>query len=73
MTQDLVSDLAVVPSRARPTAANLYVLKRLLQKGKLGKVFVERLTEPLHLNFLSLFVWCAINMPFRSCMPPKPQ
>src|ERR1700722_9920201 len=56
MTQDLVSDLAVVPSRARPTAANLYVLKRLLQKGKLGKVFVERLTEPLHLNFLSLFV-----------------
>lgn len=33
-----------------------YVLRRLFQKGKLGKVFVERLTEPLHLNILSLFV-----------------
>jgi hypothetical protein len=33
-----------------------YVLRRLLEPGKFGKVFVERLTEPLHLNFLSLFV-----------------
>ena len=33
-----------------------YVLRRLSQKGKLKKVFVERLTEPLHLNILSLFV-----------------
>ena len=33
-----------------------YLLAKLMQKGKLQKVFVERLTEPLHLNVLSLFV-----------------
>jgi hypothetical protein len=33
-----------------------YVLRRLLNRGQLRKVFVERLTEPVHLNFLSLFV-----------------
>ena len=33
-----------------------YLLKRMLHPGKLNKIFVERLTEPLHLNFLSLFV-----------------
>jgi len=33
-----------------------YVLRRLLEPGKFRQVFVERLTEPLHLNFLSLFV-----------------
>jgi hypothetical protein len=33
-----------------------YLLKRLSQPGKIEKVFVERLTEPLHLNIISLFV-----------------
>jgi hypothetical protein len=33
-----------------------YLLKRILHPGKIHKIFVERLTEPLHLNFLSLFV-----------------
>lgn len=43
-------------ARKRAPKANFYVLRRLLQKEKLGKVFVERLTEPLHLNILSAFV-----------------
>ncbi len=30
--------------------------KRALQRGKLHKILVERLTEPLHVNFASLFV-----------------
>jgi hypothetical protein len=30
-----------------------YVLRRLLQRDKLQRVFVERLTEPLHLNVLA--------------------
>ncbi|MBV8800505.1 MAG: hypothetical protein JO208_11950 [Alphaproteobacteria bacterium] len=29
-------------------------MKRLLQPGKLEKIFIERLTEPLHLNLLSV-------------------
>lgn len=33
-----------------------YVWRRLFQPGKFRKVFVERLTEPVHLNILSLFV-----------------
>jgi hypothetical protein len=33
-----------------------YVLRRLMMPGKLRKLFVERLTEPIHLNLLSLFV-----------------
>jgi len=33
-----------------------YVWHRLLAPGKLRKVFVERLTEPVHLNLASLFV-----------------
>lgn len=33
-----------------------YLLKRLFHPGKIHKIFVERLTEPLHLNFISLFV-----------------
>ena len=33
-----------------------YVWRRLFHPGKLRKVFVERLTEPLHLNLISLFV-----------------
>jgi hypothetical protein len=33
-----------------------YLFRRILHPGKLQKIFVERLTEPLHLNFLSLFV-----------------
>jgi hypothetical protein len=41
---------------SRSTASHGYVLRRLFHKGKLGKVFVERLTEPLHLNILSVFV-----------------
>jgi hypothetical protein len=35
---------------------DLYTLRRLLNDGQLRKVFVERLTEPVHLNVLSLFV-----------------
>jgi hypothetical protein len=31
-----------------------YFLRRLMTPGKLRKVFVERLTEPIHLNVLSL-------------------
>lgn len=46
----------VAKKARRLPSSHLYVLKRLFQKGKLGKVFVERLTEPLHLNILSLFV-----------------
>ncbi len=56
MTRALVPELVTAPGRKPVWAANSYVLKRLLQKGKLQKVFIERLTEPLHLNFLSLFV-----------------
>jgi hypothetical protein len=33
-----------------------YFLRRLMTPGKFRKVFVERLTEPIHLNALSLFV-----------------
>jgi hypothetical protein len=33
-----------------------YVLKRLFQRNRLRKVATERLTEPLHMNFLSLLV-----------------
>lgn len=33
-----------------------YVLRRLLSRNQLRKVFVERGTEPIHLNILSLFV-----------------
>lgn len=39
---------------ARVGASARYVFQRLRQPGKLRKVFVERLTEPLHLNLLSL-------------------
>lgn len=35
---------------------NRYVLRRLLNRKKLRKVFVERATEPVHLNLLSLIV-----------------
>jgi hypothetical protein len=56
MAQDIVSDWPLVAARPRTQAANWYLLRRLLQKGKFQKVFVERLTEPPHLNFLSLFV-----------------
>jgi len=54
-----VIDHAVpLPARRAKRSRNSlgYVLRRLSQKGKLQKVFVERLTEPLHLNLLSLFV-----------------
>ncbi len=33
-----------------------YVLSRAMQKSKWKKIFLERLTEPLHLNVLSAFV-----------------
>jgi hypothetical protein len=56
MAQESVSDWPLAAPRPRTKAIHLYLLRRLLQKGKLEKVFVERLTEPLHLNFLSLFV-----------------
>jgi len=35
---------------------SLYALRRLSQPGQLRKVLVERGTEPIHLNLLSLFV-----------------
>jgi hypothetical protein len=41
-----------------------YLLKRVLHPGKFQKIFVERLTEPLHLNMLSVLV--AIFGPFRT-------
>ena len=56
MTQELVSDLPAMPVAQRRKTTDFYVLKRLMGKGKLQKVFVERLTEPLHLNVMSLFV-----------------
>ena len=46
----------VAKKAPRAPKSYTYVLRRLFQKGKLGKVFVERLTEPLHLNILSVFV-----------------
>lgn len=54
MSREIASQWHAATPQGRP--ADLYVLKRLLQKGKLQKIFVERLTEPFHLNFLSLFV-----------------
>lgn len=33
-----------------------YLLKKLTRKEKIKRIFYERLTEPLHLNILSLFV-----------------
>ena len=52
---DQTAPLQAIP-RKRAPKANFYVLRRLFQKEKLEKVFVERLTEPLHLNILSAFV-----------------
>ena len=43
-------------TRRRISGSAGYVLRRLFQPGKLRKVFVERLTEPTHLNALSLAV-----------------
>lgn len=40
---------------------SVYVLRRMLDKGKLKKIFYERLTEPLHLNILSFFVFLLGN------------
>ncbi len=34
-----------------------FLFKRLAQRGIWSRIFRERLTEPLHLNFWSLFVW----------------
>ena len=56
MTARPVSDSALALPRARAYSSWRYLLKRLTQKEKLQKVFIERLTEPLHLNLLSLFV-----------------
>ena len=55
MAHTIVPELST-GGRSSAPKASLYVLRRLLQKGKLEKVFVERLTEPLHLNCLSLLV-----------------
>jgi hypothetical protein len=41
---------------ARGDIVDTYVWRRLFHPGKFRKVFVERLTEPLHLNLASLFV-----------------
>jgi hypothetical protein len=34
-----------------------FLFRRLAQRGIWPRIFKERLTEPLHLNFWSLFVW----------------
>jgi len=53
-------DTAVPFPAKKPFAAPKaykYILRRLFKNGRLfNKVFVERLTEPLHLNILSVFV-----------------
>lgn len=50
-------DVSISPAKPKRTAASpFYVLRRLANKEKLDKVFVERLTEPLHLNLLSVLV-----------------
>jgi hypothetical protein len=54
MTDETVPLPATLAPRKRAPGANWYVLRRLLRKDKLAKVFVERLTEPLHLNALSV-------------------
>jgi hypothetical protein len=56
MAQELVSDLPPIARAQRRKFADFYVLRRLMRRGQLKKVFIERLTEPLHLNLLSLFV-----------------
>lgn len=56
MSEATVSNSAIAGVRPRTGSDLLYVWKRLAQQGKLQKIFVERLTEPLHLNALSLFV-----------------
>ncbi|HEY1613072.1 MAG TPA: hypothetical protein VGF97_05175 [Rhizomicrobium sp.] len=56
MSETTAPEWATCAAPPRMARNNFYVFKRLLQRGKLEKVFVERLTEPLHLNLLSLFV-----------------
>lgn len=56
MSEQLVSNPVYASALVKRGGGLGYVLKRLRQPGKLQKVFVERLTEPLHLNLLSLFV-----------------
>ena len=34
-----------------------FLFRRLAQRKIWSRIFKERLTEPLHLNLLSLFVW----------------
>jgi hypothetical protein len=43
--------------RRNPFGSLVYAFKRSIShRGKYEKIFVERLTEPLHMNFISLFV-----------------
>jgi hypothetical protein len=55
-TSQSVPVQTTLPARTRAQKANFYVFRRLLKKEKLAKLFVERLTEPLHLNTLSALV-----------------
>lgn len=55
VSDQLVSNPPAIPA-SRVGGDLSYVLKRLRQPGKWQKIFVERLGEPLHLNFLSVFV-----------------
>jgi hypothetical protein len=55
-TQQTVRLQANIGLRKRASGSNWYVLRRLAHREKLAKVFVERLTEPLHLNALSALV-----------------
>ena len=42
---------------AFPHAMKPFLLRRLAHRKIWSRIFNERLTEPLHMNFLSLFVW----------------
>lgn len=44
------------PGSRRGPRLNSYLLRRLFHKEKLATILIERLTEPLHLNALAIFV-----------------
>ena len=44
------------PARAGRFGSLIYAARRAMNHEKLGKIFLERLTEPLHLNLISPFV-----------------
>jgi len=56
ITDQTVPNQIVTGQNTRTATAKWYVLRRLFQREKLRRVFVERLTEPLHLNLMSAAV-----------------